>query len=93
MKSLKVSQKPGFRYKPRPKKEAMFNESLRKISVYPLDDDAIHIAAGIYGALSRIGKPCSNTDILLAAIVRRNSGTLYINNTRHFESISHLKLL
>jgi predicted nucleic acid-binding protein len=83
----------GFRHKPRPKKEAMFNEFLRKISVYPLDDDAIHLAADIYGALSRIGKPCSNTDILLAAIVMRNSGTLYTNNIRHFESIPHLKLL
>jgi predicted nucleic acid-binding protein len=35
----------------------------------------------------------SNTDILLAAIVMRNDGTLYTNNLRHFESIPHLKLL
>ncbi|MDR1256552.1 MAG: PIN domain-containing protein [Spirochaetaceae bacterium] len=83
----------GFRHKPRPKKETMFNEFLRKIRVYPLDDEAIRIAADSYGALSRIEKPCSNTDILLAAIVMRNGGTLYTNNIRHFESIPHLKLL
>jgi predicted nucleic acid-binding protein len=83
----------GFRHKPRPKKETMFNEFLRNISVYPLDDDAIRIAADIYGALSRIGKLCGNTDILIAAIVMRNGGALYTNNIRHFESIPHLKLL
>jgi predicted nucleic acid-binding protein len=83
----------GFRHKPRPKKETLFNELLRKIPVYPLDDEAIRIAADSYGALSRIGKPCSYTDILLAAIVIRNGGTLYTNNIRHFELIPHLKLL
>jgi predicted nucleic acid-binding protein len=83
----------GFRHKPRPKKEIMFNDFLRKIRVYPLDDDAIHIAADVYGALSKIGKPHGNTDILLAAIVMQNGGVLYTNNIRHFESIPHLKLL
>jgi predicted nucleic acid-binding protein len=83
----------GFRHKPRPKKEMLFNEFLQKIRVYSLDDEAIRISADSYGALSKIGKPCSNTDILLAAIVMRNDGTLYTNNIRHFESIPHLKLL
>ncbi|MDR0628941.1 MAG: PIN domain-containing protein [Treponema sp.] len=83
----------GFRHKPRPKKETMFNEFLQKIRVCPLDDDAIRIAADIYGALNKIWKPCGNTDILLAAIVVRNNGILYTNNIRHFEFIPHLKLL
>jgi predicted nucleic acid-binding protein len=74
-------------------KETLFNEFLRTIRVYSLDDEAIRIAADSYGALNRIGKPRSNTDILLAAIVMRNGGTRYTNNIRHFEPIPHLKLL
>ena len=83
----------GFRYKSRPKKEARFNELLRKMKKYPLDDDAINIAAGVYGELRKTGKPHCDSDILIAAIVMRNGGTLYTNNITHFELIPNLSLL
>jgi tRNA(fMet)-specific endonuclease VapC len=83
----------GFRYKNNEKKEKQFKEFLDDLTIFTIDDDAIDIAANIYSNLRKRGKATGDADILIAAIVIRNNGTLVSNNTKHFEDINQLKLI
>jgi tRNA(fMet)-specific endonuclease VapC len=57
-----------------------------------LYDEVINIASDIYADLRRKGKTIGDADILIAAIVIRNNGTLITNNIKHYEDVKRLGL-
>ena len=61
--------------------------------IFTIDDDAITIAADLYANLRKSGRTIGDADILIAAIVIKNNGTLISNNTKHYEGIEILKLV
>jgi tRNA(fMet)-specific endonuclease VapC len=83
----------GLRWKNNEKKEKQFKGFLEYLTIFTIDDDVIDIAANIYSNLRKSGKAIGDADILIAAIVIRNDGTLITNNTKHFQDINQLKLI
>jgi len=81
----------GFKWRPNPKRETMFIDFLNNLDIYSINDYAIELAADIYGNLRKKGTPIEDADILIAAIVIANNGTLITSNIKHFESIDNLK--
>ncbi|MCL1864664.1 MAG: PIN domain-containing protein [Spirochaetes bacterium] len=82
----------GFRWKNNTYKENQFKEFLKDVIVFSIDDDVINIASDLYSSLRKAGKTIGDADILIAAIVIKNKGTLVSNNTKHYEDIEQLKL-
>jgi tRNA(fMet)-specific endonuclease VapC len=82
----------GFKWRKNKKKEELFKEFLKKVTVYTIDDEVINKASAIYADLRRSGKTVGDADILIAAIVTSNNGRLITNNIKHYEDIKHLKL-
>jgi len=70
-----------------------FKEFLEDVTIFSIDNDVIDIASGLYSDLRRNGKTIGDADILIAAIVIKNKGTLVSNNTKHYENINQLKLI
>jgi len=83
----------GFKWKNNKRKENQFKEFLKDITIFTLDEDVINIASDIYSGLRQTGKTIGDADILIAAIVIKNNGTLVSNNTRHYKGIEQLKLI
>jgi tRNA(fMet)-specific endonuclease VapC len=83
----------GFRWRENKKKENGFKEFLENVTVFTIDDEVVNIASDIYADLRKKGKTPGDADILIAAIVMKNNGTLVSNNIRHYEDISQLKLI
>jgi len=83
----------GFRWKNNEKKEKQFKEFLEDVTVFTIDNDVIDIAANLYSNLRKSGKTIGDADILIAAVVIRNNGTLVSNNKKHYEGINQLKLI
>ena len=83
----------GLRWKNNEKKEKQFKEFLEDVTIFSIDNDAIDIASDLYSNLRKNGKTTGDADILIAAIVIRNEGTLVSNNTKHYEDINQLKLI
>jgi tRNA(fMet)-specific endonuclease VapC len=83
----------GFKWKNNKDKENQFKEFIEDLIIFTIDDDVINIASDIYSSLRKIGKTIGDADILIAAIVIKNNGTLVSNNTKHFEDIKELKLI
>jgi tRNA(fMet)-specific endonuclease VapC len=82
----------GFRWRKNKRKEEIFKEFLKKVTVFTVDDEAINTASDIYADLRRSGKTVGDADILIAAIVISNEGILITNNMKHYEDINQLKL-
>ena len=82
----------GLKYKNNPAKEKQFMDFLRNIVIFTLDNTALIEAADIYAESRKSGKPISDADILIAAIVMSNNGLLVSNNTKHYEHIKNLRL-
>jgi tRNA(fMet)-specific endonuclease VapC len=83
----------GLRYRNNQNKEIQFKKFLTKIIVYSLDDNAVSEAANIYAELRKRGNIIGDADILIAAIVKNNSGTLISNNIKHYQFIKGLNLI
>ena len=83
----------GFRWKKSKKKENMARGFIDKLMLFSFDDDVIEIASNIYADLRKRGKSIEDADILIAAIVMANNGTLVTNNTKHFGNIKQLKVV
>jgi tRNA(fMet)-specific endonuclease VapC len=83
----------GFRWRNNKRKENQFKEFLEDVIVFSIDDDVINIASDLYSNLRKNGKTIGDADILIAAIVIKNKGTLVSNNKKHFEDIQQLKLI
>ena len=83
----------GFRWKNNEKKESQFKEFLEDVAIFTIDDGVIDIAANLYSNLRKNGKTIGDADILIAAIVIKNDGTLVSNNIKHYEDINQLKLI
>ena len=83
----------GFRWKKSKKKENMARGFINKLMLFSIDDDVIEIASDIYADLRKRGKSTEDADILIAAIVIKNNGTLVTNNTKHFGNIRQLKVV
>jgi len=47
----------------------------------------------LYSNLRKAGKTIGDADILIAAIVIKNEGTLVSSNTKHYQNIKQLKLI
>ena len=65
---------------------------LESLSILPLDFEAARKAAEISRELDRLGVGIGMGDILIAAIVLAQGGTLLTRNRRHFERIPGLPL-
>jgi len=83
----------GFRWKNNLQRENELFRLLVFIEVHSLNNDVINIAADIYTDLRRNGITIGDSDILIAAIVIANDGTLVTNNTKHFGNIKQLKVV
>ena len=83
----------GYRWNKNKNKENIFKQFLQKINVFSIDNEIIELAADIYADLRKDGKTVSDADILIAAIVIMNRGTLISNNTKHYENIKSLHLI
>ena len=83
----------GFRWKNNLQRENELFRLLVFIEVHSLSNDVINIAADIYADLRRNGITIGDSDILIAAIVIANNGTLVTNNTKHFGNIKQLKVV
>jgi len=83
----------GLKWRSNKQFEKDFLDFIEDKPVFPLDDYAINIATEIYAGLRRKGITIGDVDIFIAAIVIANNGTLVTNNTKHFESIEHLKVV
>jgi tRNA(fMet)-specific endonuclease VapC len=83
----------GFRWKNNKRKENQFMEFLEDVVVFTIDDNVINIASDLYSNLRKKGKTIGDADILIAAIVINNKGTLVSNNTKHYEGIEQLNLV
>jgi tRNA(fMet)-specific endonuclease VapC len=77
----------GFRWRKNKRKEELFDGFLTKVMIFTVDDEVINIASDIYANLRKNGKTIGDADILIAAIVIRNSGILITNNIKHYEDI------
>jgi predicted nucleic acid-binding protein len=82
----------GFKWKNNKNKEDQFKEFLEDVVIFTIDDDVINIASDLYTGLRKTGKTIGDADILIAAIVMKNKGTLISNNIKHYECIEGLKL-
>jgi len=82
----------GFKWKSNKKKEDQFKDFLEDVIVYTIDDEVINIASDLYANLRKNGKTIGDADILIAAIVIKNNGTLVSNNTKHYDGIERLVL-
>ena len=83
----------GFKWRNNKKKENQFKEFLEDIAIFTIDEDVVDIASDLYSSLRQTGKTIGDADILIAAIVIKNDGTLVSNNLKHYESIKQLKLI
>ena len=66
---------------------------MEDLLIFTIDNDVIEIASNLYSNLRKNGKTIGDADILIAAIVIKNDGTLVSNNTKHYEGINQLKLI
>ncbi|MDR2599881.1 MAG: type II toxin-antitoxin system VapC family toxin [Oscillospiraceae bacterium] len=82
----------GLKWKNNHKKESQFIEFLNDILIFSIDENVVNIASGIYSDLRKSGKTIGDADILIAAIVIENNGTLITNNIKHYKNIDNLKL-
>jgi len=80
----------GLRYKSSTNEEQDFDDFLKNIAVFHLDDNSIRTAADIYANLRKRGITIGDADILIASIVITNKGMLISNNTRHYKDINNL---
>ena len=80
----------GLRYKSTKREENQFNDFLKNISVFHLDDDSVELAAGIYADLRKRGITVGDADILIASLVITHNGKLITNNTKHYRNIENL---
>jgi tRNA(fMet)-specific endonuclease VapC len=83
----------GFKWRNNKRKETQFKEFLEDVTIFTIDDKVIDIASDLYSNLRKKGKTIGDADILIAAIVMKNNGTLVSNNTKHYEDIEQLKLV
>ena len=82
----------GFRWKNNKRRETEFVDFIKNVVVISFDDKVVDIAASIYASLRKKGITIGDSDILIAAIVIANNGTLVTSNTKHFENIEQLKV-
>ena len=82
----------GLKYKGNEKKIKHFEKLLKHLLIFSLDDNVISEGSEIYSNLRKKGVSISDADILIAATVIKNNGTLISNNTKHYKNIINLKL-
>jgi tRNA(fMet)-specific endonuclease VapC len=82
----------GFRWRENKRKEELFKDFIKKVTVYTVDDEVVNIASDIYADLRKNGKTVGDADILIAAIVISNNGVLITNNVKHYADIKQLEL-
>ena len=83
----------GFKWRSNKNKELLFNNFLKTISVFSIDDDTINLASTIYANLRKNGITISDADIIISSIIIKNNGKLVTNNIKHYSDIKELKLI
>ena len=83
----------GLRWKDPKNMQTQVIYFLNNIIIQYIDNETVNIAANIYANLRKKGISIGDSDILIAAIVMANNGTLVTNNTKHFECIEQLKVV
>jgi tRNA(fMet)-specific endonuclease VapC len=68
-----------------------FDEQCQKSIVFPLSDEIVVQAAGIFAALRKQGTIISDADILIAATALVHHIVLVTNNPSHFRRIPELR--
>jgi predicted nucleic acid-binding protein len=72
--------------------ERAFQQFLRWVDVFPLDQSSMRRFARIRGQLRQTGQLIGDSDILIAATSLDHDLTLITHNIRHFNRIPNLKL-
>ena len=83
----------GLRWKDPKNMQSQVVYFLNNIIIQYIDNEVVNLAANIYADLRKKGISIGDSDILIAAIVIANKGTLVTNNTKHFENIEQLKVV
>ena len=83
----------GLRWRDNKQKEAKIKHFLKDIKVFAVQKNVVDEAASIYADLRKKGITIGDADVLIAAVVITNNGTLVTNNTKHFECIKQLKVV
>jgi len=83
----------GFKWRKNKNKEIVFQQFLKTVTVFPIDDNVINLATDIYADLRRNGITIGDADILIAAIVINNNGKLMSNNKKHYKDIKKLEVI
>jgi len=83
----------GLKWKNNLQTEAKLMRFIEKLPLFTINKYVINIAANIYANLRKKGISIGDSDILIAAIVIANNGTLVTNNIKHFENIEQLKVV
>ncbi|MBS3089503.1 type II toxin-antitoxin system VapC family toxin [Candidatus Pacearchaeota archaeon] len=64
------------------------------ITILPLDVGCGRRASELLASLMKVGKMINQNDILIASILQKNNvGSIITRNTKHFSSISGLKVI
>jgi len=77
------------------RREANFQRYSDFISLFDIaafDSAAAEHYADIRASLEKMGKPIGGNDMIIAAIVRANSGILVTNNTKEFACVERIVL-
>ena len=69
-----------------------YRDFVSLFEIIDFDSYAAEHYADIRAALEKIGKPIGGNDMIIASIVRANSGVLVTNNIKEFERINSLAL-
>src|SRR5215510_7929835 len=76
----------GYKWKQNKNKEKLFNKFLETVPMFTMNENVISLAAEIYAELRENGVTIGDADILIAAIVIDNDGTLISNNNKHYKN-------
>ena len=76
-----------LRHRSAPQKEHTLRAFLRGVAILPFDERASEEAAGMMGALLKIGKPTKVLDVMIAGIASSVGAKLLVTKDREFERI------
>ena len=80
----------GFCHKPKPRKEAVYNNMRVNCPVVEVNAAIWKQAAFIWAKLRKMGKTVGDADIIIAAFCIENEYTLVTHNEKHFIDINGL---
>ena len=82
----------GFKYRNAMKKFSVFMNFCKNIHIDFQTKESLEIAADNYAYLTQKGITIGDDDILIGSLAIANNAVMVTNNTKHFESLPHIRL-